>query len=180
MHSWLSVGAVSLFGTNYMLGLFMGILTACMPESPVRKMFPLSKIHKVLGMTAFGFTVLSICTGIMDQTGRSGCSYVDVLITAVEKNPALNYPSIPNQCKIANGLGIAVPLCAAAAMLAAYLRVPLIMNKGDAKDLNRPEQQRHGDGLADIYAARGDQSDNSFGENQTATPPERHVILDAA
>jgi cytochrome b-561 len=143
MHSWLSVGAVSLFGTNYLLGLFMGILTACMSESPLRKMFPLSKFHKVLGMTAFGFTVLSICTGIMDQTGRSGCSYVNVLITTVEKTPALNYPSIPNQCKIANGLGIAVPLCAAAVMLTVYLREPALVDKTVAPKSDSPVELYH-------------------------------------
>jgi hypothetical protein len=72
---------------------------------------------------------------------------VDVLITAVEKNPALNYPSIPNQCKIANGLGIAVPLCAAAAMLAAYLRMPLIMVAPSAPPLPTPGQPNFGVGV---------------------------------
>jgi hypothetical protein len=49
-----------------------------------------------------GLTVIAILTGIMSYTGRYGCSYIDT--------PSLNtsYGNLPDGCKIANGMGVAV------------------------------------------------------------------------
>lgn len=102
MHSWVGVATVAMFCINYVFGLTMGLITTFNPSNGLRKAFDLTFIHRSLGSTAFGLTVLAICLGIMSQFSRSGCYYTETT------NNQANYNNLPQACKIANGLGIAV------------------------------------------------------------------------
>ncbi len=45
----------------------MGLLTACRPSSPLRTACDLRRIHRALGLTALGLTVLAVVTGITEH-----------------------------------------------------------------------------------------------------------------
>jgi hypothetical protein len=123
-HSWLGIGALCLFCVNYLLGSTMAILTQWFPTSPIKTKLPLGFVHKFLGLSCFAFTVAACVTGIMEQIGRGGCSYIGVDLTEVEDNPAVHYSNLPNACKIANGLGVLIVMAASVAVLAVASRAP--------------------------------------------------------
>jgi hypothetical protein len=123
MHSWLGVAAVSILGVNYLMGLGMGLLTQHSPDSILHKAFPLVTIHRTIGLIAFGLTVLAIETGIMNVTGRGGCYYTTYDGTqGVDVNPAANYPNLPEDCRLVNGMGITVLLAAIMVYIAVATR----------------------------------------------------------
>jgi hypothetical protein len=105
----------------------MAFLTAFYPDCSIRKRLDMRFIHKFLALSSFAFTSASIVTGIMDHMGRSGCNYISVTITSVEKNPAVNYDSIAGACKVANGLGMSVMLSSIVAIVAVSLRKSLVL-----------------------------------------------------
>ena len=108
MHSWMGICTIAVFGLNYIWGFLMYALTKLHPNSIFRKAFDLLYIHKCIGMTAFGLTLVTIVSGIMDELGEGACDYVTSTIYNTDYNPAQNYNMLPDACRIANGLGIVV------------------------------------------------------------------------
>mmetsp|Transcript_13709 Transcript_13709/g.13254 ORF Transcript_13709/g.13254 Transcript_13709/m.13254 type:complete len:516 (+) Transcript_13709:291-1838(+) len=102
MHSWMGVATVLVFCANYVFGLVMGIITAAKACVQFRSTYDLRVIHRAFGTTSLGLTVIAILTGIMSYTGRFGCSLIDT------QDQMASYPNLPDGCKIANGMGIAV------------------------------------------------------------------------
>ena len=95
-----------------------GRLPSCISDYDI----DLRSVHQSLGLISLGLTVFCILTGIMDQLGFGGCSYVSVSNSGassqgVYENPAAHYSQLPDACKIANGLGIAVVAASIAAVL---------------------------------------------------------------
>lgn len=67
-------------------------------------------------MLLVGLTVIAILTGIMSYTGRFGCSKIDSSSTDA------NYENLPDACKIANGMGVAVVATAILTVLLVSVR----------------------------------------------------------
>lgn len=124
IHSWVGVATVVVFVLNYSLGLLMASLKQFFPNSILRKAFNLGSIHKTIGMASIRLAVLSIVTGVMDQLGQGTCNYIydNVASTAIDSNPADNYPHYPIACRLANGLAIIVCITAIFMTLSTYLR----------------------------------------------------------
>ena len=57
----------------------MGILTMVSPANRLRDAFDLRRVHRALGLTALGLTVLAVLTGIMDRLPQGMVPYVVVL-----------------------------------------------------------------------------------------------------
>lgn len=109
MHSWLGVVAVSVYGLTYIWGTVMNVLNICLPDSIIHKAIPMGAIHRMLGLIAFGVTMVAVETGIMNATGNGACNYSTYDgQQGIDSNPADNYPDIPYKCRIVNGLGITV------------------------------------------------------------------------
>lgn len=157
MHSWLGVAAVSLYCVNFLWGKFMGLLTACYPNSIIRKAFPMLAIHKAIGLVSFGITMCAVETGIMDATGRGGCYYTTYDGTqGVDKNPAEKYKDLPDDCQLANGLGITVLISGILVYFAVFQRnfsnPSHNSNSGPSSDLPAKEM---------VAVAYADEDDNN-------------------
>jgi Eukaryotic cytochrome b561 len=122
MHALLGTGAIVVFSANYGFGCFMGIRKAFCAACAIPSGLDLVLNHRSIGSFAFGLTVLAIVTGIMDQTGRTGCAYVDT-VSSDTANPAAYYSKTPNGCKIANALGAFVTITAGVTVLLMSLRL---------------------------------------------------------
>jgi hypothetical protein len=73
-----------------------------------------------------GLTVIAILTGIVSYTGRYGCSYIDT------QTMNASYPNLPDGCKIANGMGIAVVCTAILTILLVSTR------KYEVREIEKP------------------------------------------
>lgn len=112
-HSWVGVAAVACFCCNYCIGLLMATLTRWFPGSAMRVAFDLRRIHRALGLTAFGLTSMSILTGINNQLPYGSCGF------DADKD---TYSQLSSACKIANGAGIVVLLSSLCIVAASALR----------------------------------------------------------
>ena len=106
IHSWLGILTTCSYVLNFLWGMIMALLTKFNPDSTIRKNIDLSMIHICIGLTAFGLTLVTIISGIMDQLVEGSCFYTNQSVN----NPIRNYPNLPDACKIANGLGIVVTI----------------------------------------------------------------------
>lgn len=132
LHSWIGVCCATCFALNYCYGCFMGLLTLYYPTSPLHTSCSLGSHHRKLGLIALLLTALAILTGISNQLGRATCAYVD------EGGAESGYSSMPDSCKIANGLGISVIIASILAVFAAIHRKP---STGKVIDFNMlPDQ----------------------------------------
>lgn len=104
IHSWIGVLNIAAFGSTFVWGVVMALLTLCVPDSPVRSFVSWLQFHKLLAYLTLFLTVLSIETGIMDVLYSGAC----LAPTGGNSNPVTNYNGIPQGCKIGNGLGITV------------------------------------------------------------------------
>jgi cytochrome b-561 len=112
-HSWIGIAAVAVFCCNYCLGLLMAILTRWFPSNVMRVALDLRRIHRAVGMAAFGLTSMAILTGINNQLPYGSCGY--------DSNKD-GYGNLPDACKLANGMGIAVILSSLCVVGASTLR----------------------------------------------------------
>lgn len=147
LHSWLGIATIVMYGINFCFGILMASLTQYFPDSIVRKAYDLKSIHQSVGLIAFGLTILSVETGIMDQLGQ-GCyySYPVTEIYGVDKNPADNYPFLPDACKIANGLGLTVVISGVFVIFAIVLRSSQTSLSSQNQSLpNDVKVNKHGD-----------------------------------
>jgi len=123
IHSWCGVGAVAVFGVNYVFGWIMTLLTKFMPDSPLRA-YDLRGVHKRFGLVAFGLTTVAVLTGITNQLAPAACWYKDTgaHMGSADADPARHYHELPTSCKVANGLGILVTITALMVVSAVILR----------------------------------------------------------
>eukprot|EP01038_Epipyxis_sp_PR26KG_P015376 gene15376-20729_t len=110
MHSWIGIAAFGFFCLNFSFGSMMAALTACWPNSFIRKKFDLLRIHRHIGMISYGLSAIAVVTGIINQLPTSSCYYNISSGESYSKdtNPADHYVEIPLSCRIANGLGLTV------------------------------------------------------------------------
>ena len=99
LHSWLGIATITIFGQNFLLGFFHFVLPITSMEWKMRYMYA----HKFLGLLALFAAVATVTTGVINYVSILGCNYPE---DPVEDNPASYYTSIPQGCRIANGLGI--------------------------------------------------------------------------
>lgn len=111
LHSWLGIAAVATFCANYIWGSGMGMLKVLYPESSLHKAGRVMYLHRAVGLTALGLTMLAIETGVMGLLGGGRCYYSTYDgSNGRDTNPAANYEDLPEECKVGNGLGITVIL----------------------------------------------------------------------
>lgn len=104
LHSWIGIGAVSLYCLNYLLGLLY-FLSGVMLEETKRVFKP---FHIALGWILLLMIGLAAETGIMElSTEVAQCTYV---LTGPDTNPAKFYTSLTTGCRVANAAGIAILL----------------------------------------------------------------------
>jgi len=112
MHGWVGVCAIAIFGSNFLWGSAMALITAINPSSKIRKFLPLLIMHRIIGSCAMILSGAAILTGIMDKLPYGSCFYIlsstDKQLSRRDTDPAENYSFLPGSCKIAHGLGIAV------------------------------------------------------------------------
>lgn len=122
IHSWLGVATIIVFCINYMFGFWMWFLKVVFPDNKIKEAIDLRLNHRTIGAIAFGLTVITILTGIMDEFGKNGCDYLQ-LITYPDKNPGSHYKDMPIACRIGNGLGITVYITAFLTIVVVALRL---------------------------------------------------------
>ena len=120
MHSWIGVLNIAVFGSTFVWGLVMALLTQFVPNSSLRKTISWLPVHKLLVYFTLFLTILSIETGIMDFFNSGGC--VAPSPAGDSSNPVTNYIDIPQGCKIGNGLGITVIVAGMFIFLSIYYR----------------------------------------------------------
>jgi hypothetical protein len=101
LHSWIGIGAVLLFGQNYVLGA-MHFMTEKIPMEMKKVYMP---YHVFLGEIAYMACFAAVETGIMQKATFMKCGYS---VTEPDYNPAENYTEIPSGCRLGNGIGVIV------------------------------------------------------------------------
>lgn len=101
MHSWIGIGAVVLFGQNYLLGA-VHFLTEKMPLEMKKLYMP---YHVFLGELAYLTAFAAIETGLMEKVTFMDCGYD---VTEPDYNPAEHYLDIPAGCRLGQGIGVIV------------------------------------------------------------------------
>jgi hypothetical protein len=109
LHSWIGIGAVVLFGQNYVLGA-LHFLTDKFPSDMKKLYMP---YHMFLGELAYLTGLAAIETGIMEKVTFMECGYT---VTEPDYNPAEHYLDIPPGCRLGQGIGVIVLLLASAAL----------------------------------------------------------------
>lgn len=137
MHSWVGVMSLSCFTVNYIFGCGMALLTQLFPDSELRKNVDLRYFHKRVGVVALCLSAMGVVSGVTNHTGRS-CQYVHEL-SGIDANPSLHYDSLPDACKLSNGLGVS-------AMLACILLVLAVTSRGEAFSLKPEARYETNDG----------------------------------
>jgi cytochrome b-561 len=135
MHSWAGIVTVVMFGTQFLIGCAHSIINS----SGNQLVISTRNLHKSFGVATFASTAITIVSGIMNYTNKyaNSCQYVQhgdwKYIAKVETDPARHYNWLPNACKIANGLGIAVIVTVFAIVYAVSLRTPFPEETGVSK-----------------------------------------------
>ena len=102
----------------------MAALTALWPESTLRQAIDLVAVHRALGLTSLGLTTIAAVSGIMDKLGEGACFYpTRSPYASADLDPAENYPSLPNGCQLAMGMGVAVVTGSVCTVLAVSVRL---------------------------------------------------------
>jgi hypothetical protein len=110
MHSWIGVMASLMFGLTYLFGCYMSIMKQCSTST-----YDYRPLHRSCGMISFGLIVLAIATGVMNQLPQGQCFYQTTdyrVYPSLYKYPINHYDDIPNSCKLAHGLVVAVIIAA--------------------------------------------------------------------
>ena len=117
LHSWYGMMAASLYSINFCIGITKAILKILSLDDNF--LFrTLKLIHPVLGVLSIAATGVATSTGIVSYLGVDICS-----VPAVGWNPLNGYKTIPEVCKIANGLGVVV-------ITAVFLTISGVLLKG--------------------------------------------------
>ena len=120
LHSWLGVLAVLLFCLAYGYGL----ITLAAPSGPPPESDRAGWVragHRALGGSALILVAVTAVTGVMNFLTRGGCSYV-----APAGSLLPTYGSLPDGCKVGNGLAIVVALSLVAAVSVVIRRHQLL------------------------------------------------------
>ena len=104
LHSWLGICTLILFTQNYIFGVISFLLPNVSVEWK-RKYFP---SHKFLGMMTMLAAIITMETGIHQETGSYGCFYQYQQNS--NKQPGLHYLDIPPGCRVSSGLGLLILL----------------------------------------------------------------------
>ena len=69
-------------------------------------------------------SAMAVLTGIANQLAQGACNYIGYRYGAykADADPADNYPTLPQACRIANGLGVCVMLATISMFVAVGLR----------------------------------------------------------
>eukprot|EP01039_Chlorochromonas_danica_P005970 gene5970-6574_t len=113
IHSFIGLGAVCLYGLNYVLGLG-SFLLGCASDDMKRAYMP---YHVFVGFFSLLMIFMAVETGIMDLFREQGC---DVEVDSADLNPAANYHKLPEGCRVGNAAGIFVLVTAFLAVFALY------------------------------------------------------------
>lgn len=100
LHAWIGIGAIGVFGINYLLGLLKFLISS----NAIRES------HRVIGCTAVALTAAAILLGT---------------VTELNDCFAVTYSALPLACKIANGMGIAVAGSAILTITVVSMRLPI-------------------------------------------------------
>ena len=88
-------------------------------------------------MTSVALSAMAVVTGIDTKLGQGACNYIGYKygVYKADADPAENYPSLPQACRIANGLGVCVLLATISMFIAVGLRnySPLIVDSSASK-----------------------------------------------
>ena len=86
----------------------------------------------MIGLTSVALSAMAVVTGIDNQLGQGACNYIGYQygVYKADADPAGNYHSLPQACRIANGLGVCVLLATISMFIAVGLRnySPLIVD----------------------------------------------------
>lgn len=118
MHSWVGVAAIAVFATNAIFGWY--VYSSPVGSAVLSQTWNLdfSSMQYSLSGIVFMLSAVAVLTGIANQQSLSGCAYTSTsagltrpLSPAEKANPGSVYPSLPDACKVSNGLGVAVIMC---------------------------------------------------------------------
>lgn len=121
MHAWYGIFSIGTYALEYLLGALLG-LSSKFKMLDMKSNKNMKKFHAALGHIALFLTLIAVITGIMEQFGTTGCYYVGVTLTQPDINPAYYYFTLPDACKIGNGMGIFATMAAIAAILSIHYR----------------------------------------------------------
>lgn len=112
LHSWIGVGVIVLYMTQFCMGVFtFAWPLAIIMSSPTNRKACIMRIHKFLGPFIYNCTAATILLGIQEKEGFIGCSYS---VSRADLFPPQHFFKIPLACRVSHLLGIlvlAVTLC---------------------------------------------------------------------
>jgi len=166
LHSWLGIMTSILFFANFVvtiisivlpegfLGNLWGDIVYSTNSDILRTSF--EAFHRALATFALMMSVVTILSGIVQYQGLSGCYNTSYLysLSSQDVNPALHYATLPNGCKVSNGLGVVVVLAFLSVIPAHALGyvLPMVMSVVRSTVLQEYLQQREAEADAEADA----------------------------
>lgn len=103
LHSWLGIGTVTIYMSQYLAGLWHFFFPGSRMETR-RNYYPM---HVSIGIFTYFAANFTILTGISAKNYENDCWYKMNWYTS-DYNPALHFSKIPLGCRYSNGVGLLV------------------------------------------------------------------------